>query len=167
MMSDYDPQSIRSRALARIADFRLVVQKLKAMRSKDVDLLFYKLHQKVFAKIDCMLCANCCRGLGPRIMKSDMARISGALGFSVNDFMEKYIRVDDDNDFVFKTMPCPFLQENNLCSIYDVRPRACREYPHTGSVNMKSILSLCVKNTETCPAVTEIFEKLLMELRNH
>lgn len=42
-----------------------------------------------------------------------------------------YLRVDEDNDKVFKSMPCPFLGEDNLCSIYDIRPKACREFPHT------------------------------------
>ncbi|MEZ5067203.1 MAG: YkgJ family cysteine cluster protein [Bacteroidia bacterium] len=32
---------------------------------------------------------------------------------------------------VLKKSPCPFLLDDNHCSIYSIRPQACREYPHT------------------------------------
>jgi uncharacterized protein len=166
MNPNYYPQSILARSRSRRGEFRLIAQKLKVLRSRDVDEMFYRLHKNAFKKIDCLSCANCCRGLGPRITKTDIQRIALAEGLSELMFMENNLHIDEDGDYVFKNMPCPFLQENNLCRIYDVRPRACREYPHTDQKNMKSILNLCLKNTETCPAVLEIFEKLIVELRN-
>jgi uncharacterized protein len=166
-MPEYDPESIRNRALSRKQEFRQVVQKLKTYRSKDVDAIFSRLHHKAFEKTDCTKCAGCCRTLGPRIIHTDVERIAPVLNLPVPVFKEKYLRVDEDGDMVFKSMPCPFLNENNLCAIYHVRPRACREYPHTDQRNIKSILSLCIKNTETCPAVLTIFETLVVELKNH
>ena len=44
-------------------------------------------------------------------------------------FEAEFLQVDEDGDKVFKSMPCPFLGGDNLCSIYDVRPKACREFP--------------------------------------
>jgi Fe-S-cluster containining protein len=66
--------------------------------------------------------------------------------------------MDEEGDWVLKTAPCHFLQDDNKCAIYEVRPLACREYPHTDRKNMQQILNLTLKNTLICPAVSRIFE---------
>jgi len=55
------------------------------------------------------------------------------------------------------------LQEDNTCAVYDVRPRACKEYPHTNRKNIQQILPLTVRNAEVCPAVYEILERLRVD----
>jgi Fe-S-cluster containining protein len=75
-------------------------------------------------------------------------------------FVDKYLRIDEDKDFVFKTMPCPFLGHDNYCSVYSDRPKACREYPHTDRKRFAQLLDLSLKNTETCPIVFSIFVEL-------
>ncbi|MFW5707437.1 MAG: YkgJ family cysteine cluster protein [Bacteroidota bacterium] len=149
-----------SRAHGKKRDFRQWAVKVKKLKPQKADELFRQLHQEAFSHIDCLECANCCRGLGPRISEADISRMAGHLRMKITVFTETYLRIDEDGDYVFKTMPCPFLLEDNHCMIYPSRPKACREYPHTDQKNIRSILSLCVKNTETCPAVYEIFERL-------
>jgi Fe-S-cluster containining protein len=75
-------------------------------------------------------------------------------------FTEKYLKLDHENDYVLKVSPCAFLQEDNKCSVYEDRPKACREYPHTDRKKMHQILSLTLKNTQVCPAVVRILEKI-------
>jgi hypothetical protein len=75
-------------------------------------------------------------------------------------FTEKYLRLDEDNDMVLKTAPCPFLDGQNYCSIYADRPAACREYPHTDRKKMYQVLDLTFKNTLVCPAVLKITDRL-------
>ena len=91
---------------------------------------------------------------------SDIARLSKHLKIKPSKFTEQFLRIDEDNDYVFKTMPCPFLQDDNYCSVYEYRPKACKEYPHTDRKNILGILDICIKNTEVCPAVANIFNKL-------
>jgi Fe-S-cluster containining protein len=67
---------------------------------------------------------------------------------------------DEDGDYVFKSSPCPFLASDNACSIYEFRPKACREYPHTNRPQMKQILDLTFKNATVCPAVKEILKRI-------
>jgi uncharacterized protein len=160
---DFSPSSLLSKALSRKAAFKAIARKLKALRGSEADAMVNNLHQSVFKQIDCLQCAGCCRGLGPRLIRSDLERLATRLGMKGPDFTAQYTRIDEDGDYVFKTMPCPFLQSDNHCSVYDVRPRACREYSHTDQRNIKSILHLCVKNTETCPAVFEIFERMILK----
>ena len=75
------------------------------------------------------------------------------------------MRIDEDRFYVLKTVPCTFLGPDNYCSIYDARPKACREYPHTDRIKQSQLLKLTEKNVEVCPAVFEIVEKLKEELR--
>lgn len=118
------------------------------------------LHTQVFRNTDCLKCANCCRTLGPRLTSTDIERIAKTLRLKSAEVKERYLRIDEDNDYVFKTMPCPFLGEDNYCFIYESRPRACREYPHTDRKNFYQIHALTIKNAATCPAVYEILELL-------
>lgn len=75
-------------------------------------------------------------------------------------FISQYLRIDEDGDYVFKEMPCPFLMPDNYCMLYNSRTKACREYPHTDSKNIRSILKICELNAETCPIVRNIFERI-------
>ncbi|MFA5972773.1 MAG: YkgJ family cysteine cluster protein [Lentimicrobiaceae bacterium] len=125
-----------------------------------LDEAFRRLHEDVFEEVNCLDCGNCCKSLGPRITHADIRRISSALKIKPSELTAKYLRMDEDNDYVFKSMPCPFLDRDNYCKIYENRPRACRDYPHTDRRRMQQILDITLKNTATCPAVFEIIEQL-------
>jgi uncharacterized protein len=153
------------KAQSKKRDFKLLAAKVKKLKPAQADEIFQQLHEEAFEKINCLDCAGCCSGLGPRLLKKDIERLSATLKMKTSAFMDTYIRVDEDSDFVFKSMPCPFLMEDNYCMVYSSRPKACREYPHTDQKNIRSILSECVKNTETCPAVYYIFENLPDRIR--
>ncbi len=134
--------------------------KLKKMKGAPLDQKFHALHNKVFKEIDCLECANCCKTSSPIFIEKDVSRISKHLNMKPGDFHEKYLKRDDEYDIVLKESPCAFLNENNSCSIYDVRPRACSEYPHTNRKKMSHILPLTLKNIEICPAVSRIVSKM-------
>ena len=89
-----------------------------------------------------------------------MERLSKALRMKAVDIIQQYLRIDEDNDMVFKSMPCPFLGDGNYCAVYDVRPKACREYPNTDRRKFYQIYMLSVKNAETCPIVFEVLEEI-------
>lgn len=130
--------------------------KLKTKKQKDVDLEFHKRHHAVFKKTDCLECANCCKTTSPIFRDVDIKRISKELRMKEAQFISNYLRIDEENDYVLKSSPCYFLGADNKCSIYEVRPLACREYPHTDRKNMQQILSLTEKNSDICPAVASI-----------
>lgn len=110
--------------------------------------------------IDCLECGNCCRCLGPRLVDVDIRRLAECLKMKPATFIGKYLKIDEDGDYIFKSMPCPFLSDDNFCSVYKHRPKACREYPHTSRKYIVSILNICVKNIDICPVVKNIFVKL-------
>ena len=127
---------------------------------ESMDIVIHDLHDEVSDRVDCLKCANCCRSLGPRITDKDVERMSKSLRMKSVDVIKKYLRIDEDGDTVFQTMPCPFLGDDNYCAIYESRPKACREYPHTDRKRFYQIYQLSVKNAYTCPIVFEVLEKL-------
>ncbi len=136
-------------------------RKLEKAGKPAVNQLFHTRHEAVFKEINCLDCAKCCKNTGPLFTPTDIKRLAQHLGLSIVDFQSKYLRLDEDGDWVLQVLPCPFLEKNNACSIYDVRPKACREYPHTDHPDMRSILKLTRKNAEICPAVARITLQLL------
>lgn len=126
-----------------------------------MDTEIHRLHEEMSACIDCLQCARCCKSLGPAIYDKDIERMAKVLKIKPSEVVSQYLRVDEDGDYVFKTMPCPFLMPDNYCSIYESRPKACREYPHTDRKKFVQIYKLTVKNSYTCPIAYEVLSKLV------
>jgi len=158
MIDDYQKKLLQAKQQRK--PIKKVVSQLRKQRKGDVDKKIHHLHNEAFSEIDCLSCANCCKTTGPLFTQKDINRIAGQLKLSPTEFIDKYLKVDEDNDYVLKTIPCHFLGEDNYCSIYEFRPKACHEYPHTDRINQLGILKLTEKNVEICPAVAHIFIQL-------
>lgn len=149
-------QEYINKASAEKEEIKKAFLKFKQKKPKDLDQVFHNLHEKAFQKIDCLKCANCCKTTSPIFRDIDVKRISKALRMKEKNFIDQFLRFDEDKDLVLKQSPCYFLGADNKCDIYEVRPLACREYPHTDRKNMHQILDLTIKNTEICPAVAKV-----------
>jgi len=136
-------------------------RKWSKSKPKNLDAIFHSEHKQVFKKMDCLTCANCCKTTSPIFRDADIRRISKHLKMKETQFISNFLKIDEDQDYVLKSSPCQFLGEDNYCNIYEVRPLACREYPHTNRKNMFQILDLTAQNTKICPAVSMIVQKLL------
>ena len=121
-------------------------------------------HEKAFDCTDCLACANCCKTTGPLFTAMDIQRLSRRLKLSEADFISTYLRLDADGDRVLQTLPCPFLEADNKCSVYEDRPRACRSFPHTDEKGQAGIMHLTKKNAQVCPAVAHMFKQLADEV---
>jgi len=133
---------------------------LKKKDSRKLDDVFHAAHDSVFENLDCLTCANCCKTTSPIFYQNDIERVAKSLRMKPGDFVERYLTIDEDKDYVLKSAPCPFLGEDNYCSVYNDRPKACREYPHTDRKKMIQIMDLTYKNTMVCPAVLQIVEQI-------
>ena len=139
---------------------KVFYDKLQRTKPKQLDNNFHKMHDEAFEKIDCLACANCCKTTSPIFYNRDIEKLAKHLKQKPGSFIETYLRIDEDKDYVLKQAPCPFLGADNYCSVYEARPTACREYPHTDRKRMEQILTITYNNTFVCPAVLEITEKL-------
>jgi Fe-S-cluster containining protein len=156
----YSAEDIEKKAREQEKANKELVKLLKKRPPGNLDALAQDAHDKAFKKIDCLTCANCCRSLGPRITDKDLERLSKLLRVKSSSFMKTYLKVDEDGDYVFREIPCPFLEADNKCSVYEYRPKACREYPHTDRKKFHQILELTLKNSYVCPAVIDILAQL-------
>lgn len=123
------------------------------------------LHEEAFEKVDCLTCANCCKNYSPRFKTPDIKRISKVLSLKESVFIETYLKIDEEGDYVLKTKPCPFLGADNYCSIYDDRPSDCRRFPYTDEDIFVKRPQLTLKNTGFCPAAYYVIEKLMQEVK--
>ena len=139
---------------------RKFLGKLKKRVPKNLDEEVHTLHEQVFSEINCLDCANCCKTTSPIFYNRDIERLAKKLKMKSSDFIEKYLHIDEDQDYVLNAAPCPFLLPDNYCSVYEDRPNACREYPHTERKKFHQILDLTFQNTLVCPAVYEIIKRL-------
>ena len=139
--------------------------RLKKRIPRNMDVVMQELHTAEFEKTDCLTCGNCCKTTSPIFTEKDIQRISKYLKMKVHDFISQYLDRDSDDFYVLKKSPCTFLDLNdNSCFIYDVRPKACKEYPHTNRRKFIQITDLTIKNSEICPAAYNIIEALKIKL---
>lgn len=119
------------------------------------------LHEEAFEKIDCLTCAACCKNYSPRFKTTDIKRISKHLKLRESVFIDTYLNLDSDGDYVVKSSPCPFLGSDNYCSIYDQRPSDCHRFPYTDEDVLLKRPAITLKNATFCPAVYFVLEKLM------
>ena len=124
-----------------------------------------QLHEEAFEKVDCLKCAACCKNYSPRFKTPDVKRISRHLGMKESIFIETYLRVDDEGDFVTKSTPCPFLGSDNYCSIYDQRPSDCARFPYTNEDIIIKRQQLTLKNSSFCPITFYVLDQLAEKLK--
>ncbi|MGL2992372.1 YkgJ family cysteine cluster protein [Flavobacterium sp. TSSA_36] len=134
--------------------------KLKKKAPKNLDYLMQELHDAEFKKTNCLNCANCCKTTGPLFTTADVERIAKYLRLKPQQFIAQYLRIDEDQDYVLQSLPCSFLDIDNSCFIYEVRPKACREFPHTDRKKFQQIAAITLKNIPICPAAFNIVEEM-------
>lgn len=122
-----------------------------------------ELHEEAFEKVDCLQCANCCKNYSPRFKTPDIKRISRHLQLKEGAFIDKYLYIDSDGDYVLKSKPCPFLGADNYCSIYEVRPSDCERFPYTDEDVLLRRPHITLKNVSFCPATYYVLERLLQQ----
>lgn len=154
------PANFNIRARNKSAENKKFLNALKKGDPRRVDEIFHSTHDEVFETFDCLTCANCCKTTSPIFYNTDIERLAKALRIRPGEFIETYLRVDEDKDYVLKSSPCPFLDGDNYCVVYENRPKACREYPHTDRKKVVQIMDLTHRNTLVCPAVFEMVERL-------
>lgn len=140
------------------------LQHLRKADGKEVYQAISAIHEEVFAETDCLTCANCCKTSPPIVTRKDAKRIAKSLGIPPKTFIRHYLIEDYDGSLMMNGVPCTFLQGDNTCKIYEVRPEACRRYPHTDELQFKNRPKLNALNTVVCPAAESIVRRLMQTM---
>lgn len=160
-----DLENFRKESKSEFAGNQKLLGRLKKIKSKELDEKFEKLHDQVFQQLDCLECANCCKTTSPIFLQTDIDRLARVFKMKSSGFIESYLHRDEEGDYVLNSSPCTFLGADNKCLVYEERPKACREYPHTNRKKMHGILDLTLKNSLVCPAVFKIFQQIDKDFR--
>jgi hypothetical protein len=159
MHTDY--KIIIEQSTNRKKEIKRFFDRLRRLKPTDLDRVTNQLHEEAFKEIDCLQCANCCSTTGPLLKDKDIERLAHHQKMKPGVFTETYLHLDEDLDYVFKEMPCPFLGEDKYCTVYENRPNACRNYPHTQQRDIYQKLTITYHNTFICPAVSRVVEGLM------
>lgn len=87
-------------------------------------------------KFKCSQCGNCCKEVTINVSSSDILRWHKTERTDILlevSWIHNYPRNNTGGFYIAKTtfnpkQPCPFLKDN-ICSIHDTKPRACKDYP--------------------------------------
>jgi hypothetical protein len=151
---------LAEKARRKSAEFKQLAARIRKKQPAGLDEWFAEADQEAFAEIDCLQCAQCCKTTPPMLFEKDIERLAGHLRMRPGKFVEQYLVLDTDGIYAMRSTPCPFLGADNYCSVYEHRPKACREFPHTTHRRMYQKMQLAVTNAAICPAVFRILEKL-------
>lgn len=130
-----------------------LIMTLKKVRAKSLDREFNMLNDRAFEEIDCLECGNCCRHTGPRFQKKDVIKLAKRFRCRTVAFQNEFLMVDEEDDLVFKHIPCKFLADDNYCIYYEDRPKGCHDFPYTHKTRLRNYLRETMENTKICPAV--------------
>ncbi len=159
-MSDL-PHHWKKLALSRIKEYRYFLEHVNRNR---VLPLLPELHETATAATDCLQCAQCCKTFSPRFKTPDIKRISRVMGMREGDFKERYLKMDEEGDFVTQTSPCPLLGEDNHCTVYEDRPSDCRRFPYTDEDVLIKRSRITLENVRFCPITYRVVESLMKKL---
>ena len=104
----------------------------------------------------CTQCGNCCKNHGDYtyvyLTTPEVTAIAGQLKLEPQEFLREYCTVEDGWVTLRMDQPaCRFLQEDNRCSIYAVRPRQCSTWPFWEENLKEEVWKGSVK--DCCPGV--------------
>lgn len=158
-------EDILENAKSQKNNHAVFLKKLGSQNVPEFHDLLVRTHESVFSKIDCLQCANCCKSTPPLINTTDIKRISKHLNLSPKQFKRQYILEDVNGEMSFNFVPCSFLNEDNTCQIYEIRPEACKGFPHTDEKDFAKRYKLNLANTLICPAAAQIVEILQTKIK--
>jgi Fe-S-cluster containining protein len=125
-----------------------------------------RLAEDVESGIDCTACANCCRVATVRLAERDIPKLAKRVGVNPAIFLRDYTEQSEEEGLILKRTEagCVFLTGND-CSVYDVRPGNCSDFPHTvrGDGSFVSRMWDFTDRAVYCPIVYNTLESLKAE----
>ncbi|HBY58764.1 MAG TPA: YkgJ family cysteine cluster protein [Solibacterales bacterium] len=131
-----------------------------------VERRFRKLAQEIEEQTDCTVCANCCRVATVRLKERDVEKLAKYFRISVDRFLNDYTQPSDEEGRILNRTAegCVFL-EGTACTVYDVRPNTCEDFPHLvrGAGSLLSRMWEMPDRATYCPIVYNTLESWKVE----
>lgn len=153
-------KAIEKKATKESKANKKLFDRFKTNKPKGLDKAFKQANKEVFAKIDCLDCSNCCRVAKPVFNLKDARMLATHFEMTTDDFIKKYLKPDPIYEFFTKKDVCPFIGQDNKCSVYEYRPSGCRTYPPAKLRLSPEQLEVIHASIGICPAVSQMVEKI-------
>jgi len=144
--------------------FRTYLKVRLDQTSEETDAIVRKTTDEIWSQIDCTKCAHCCKTMQVAVDATDVKRLAARLGITPQKFSRRYTKVDEYRERWFAKSPCEFLGEDNCCTIYEDRPKACRDFPYLHSDHFVGRTMMMISNTSRCPIVFNVWQALKVRL---
>jgi hypothetical protein len=155
-----DLKKFRITAARKKKSLSLFLDKMDVIIPHDLPKLAKRLDAEMWQEVNCMECANCCKTMTPTFTTADVKRIAAHLGMTPRAFRDKWLKQEEESkDWVNTTQPCQFL-EDNKCSIYEVRPADCAEFPHHNKKPFDAYAETFKNNLIHCPATLNLIDRM-------
>lgn len=136
------------------------LRKLDKIVPEDIERVVAEEDAKMWQKVDCTECANCCKTMTPTFSKTDIKRIADHFSMTPKEFKAKWLYKEaETGDWMNRNTPCQFLVDNK-CSIYEIRPVDCAEFPHHDKQPFDDYNETYIQNLHRCPATYELVKSL-------
>ena len=140
--------------------FRTFLKVRLNLSNAELDEVVRKTTDEIWQQIDCTTCAHCCRTLQIVVDNKDIQRLALRLGMTPRQFSRKYVQVGEDKTKYLASTPCVFLGADNRCTVYEDRPKACRDFPYLHSNGFRHRTLMMIQNTGACPIVFNVWQEL-------
>lgn len=160
-MEPVNLRSFKKKSALNRRKMRLFLTKVENNPPRGLDKIAERIDKEVWQEVGCLTCANCCKSMTPTFTKQDIDRISKHFDQTPDEFREKWLYKDKNQDWMNVKNPCQFLDlKTNMCSIYEIRPADCAGFPHLAKKKMTDYIHVHKQNIEYCPATYRMVEKL-------
>jgi Fe-S-cluster containining protein len=154
-------QQFKKKTESQKATLVAFLTKLDTIVPEDMPQLVAEEEPKIWQETDCLSCANCCKKMTPTYTNVDIKRIAAHLGMTSQAFKKKWLYQEEGTgDWMNVSIPCQFLGKDNKCSIYEVRPLDCAEFPHHNKQPFDAYNDTFTQNLSYCPATYNLVQRL-------
>ena len=155
--TDYYTRRGRQKRKSLVASIKKWLKK----KPRGIQPIVNEAAKETWKEISCKQCGNCCRDMTPTWKKSDIKRVAAHVGITPKQFYDKWLYTDDSGDVMNTGTPCQFLnKKTNLCTIYEIRPHDCKEFPHFHRKDFVQEIDFYGDNIPRCPATLLLVEKI-------
>jgi len=127
-----------------------------------------RISEDIEARIDCTVCANCCRVATVRLRERDVERMARFLRIAPAAFLERYTVESREEGLILRRNAegCVFLS-GTACLVYEARPGTCEDFPHLvrGPGSLESRMWEMPDRACYCPIVYNALEAFKVETK--
>jgi len=154
-------QQFKKKTESQKAQLAAFLTKLDSIVPEDMPQIVAEEEPKMWLETDCLSCANCCKKMTPTYTAKDIQRIAKHLSMTSEAFKKKWLYQEKSTgDWLNTSIPCQFLAKDNKCSIYEVRPLDCAEFPHHHKQPFDLYNDTFKQNLSYCPATYNLVQRL-------